>query len=143
MSDKREALEALAWICDKASDIADGYEVFEREGIIRASLEQKAEPVCRIVFNGNQYGIQNMNGNAFDMSKWPNTTLYTTPPSTAEVEALRRDAERYRWLKDEDNWGCDNPSGEQDESLWGDLGELHGDAFDEFVDQRIREENNG
>ena len=48
-------------------------------------------------------------------------------------ERLKEDAERYRFLRDEDNWGCDND--ETTESRWGDLGECHGGDFDAFVDK--------
>lgn len=47
---------------------------------------------------------------------------------------LEEDAARYRYLRDEDNWGED--TGLSGGSAWGELGELHGDAFDEFVDER-------
>ena len=50
-----------------------------------------------------------------------------------EIERLKEDAERYRFLRDEDNWGCDND--ETTESRWGDLGECHGGDFDAFVDK--------
>ena len=51
----------------------------------------------------------------------------------AEIERLKEDAERYRFLRDENNWGCDN--NETTESRWGDLGECHGGDFDAFVDE--------
>ncbi|MCE7521938.1 hypothetical protein [Alloalcanivorax xenomutans] len=56
------------------------------------------------------------------------------PSAVKEMSAQTEDAARYRWLRDEDNWGCDNPQGEKSESLWGDLGELHGQSFDDFID---------
>ena len=52
---------------------------------------------------------------------------------TKDNERLKEDAERYRFLRDEDNWGCDND--ETTESRWGDLGECHGGDFDAFVDK--------
>lgn len=58
----------------------------------------------------------------------------------ARVAELEKDAERYRWLRDEENWDCDNPSGEPSESRWGDLGELNGDDFDEFIDAAMNQE---
>ena len=50
----------------------------------------------------------------------------------AALLRLAKDAQRYRWLRDEDNWGQDNTA--ETDSRWGDLGELHGDSFDDFVD---------
>jgi len=49
-----------------------------------------------------------------------------------ECEDMRRDAERYRKLRDEDAWGED--TSESGGSRWMELGELHGHAFDAFVD---------
>ena len=49
-----------------------------------------------------------------------------------ECEELRRDAERYRKLRDEDAWGED--TSESGGSRWGELGEMHGAAFDAVVD---------
>ena len=64
----------------------------------------------------------------------PGTKLFTFPPDAAgEIERLKEDAERYRFLRDENNWGCDND--ETTESRWGDLGECHGGDFDAFVDK--------
>ena len=59
--------------------------------------------------------------------------LDTQKEDAAEIERLKEDAERYRFLRDEDNWGCDND--ETTESRWGDLGECHGGDFDAFVDK--------
>ena len=49
-----------------------------------------------------------------------------------ECDELRRDAERYRKLRDEDAWGED--TSESGGSRWGELGEMHGAAFDAVVD---------
>ena len=49
-----------------------------------------------------------------------------------ERDELRRDAERYRKLRDEDAWGED--TSESGGSRWGELGEMHGAAFDAVVD---------
>lgn len=59
-----------------------------------------------------------------------------------ECESLRKDAERYRFLRDEDNWGDDSVSTEEtDGSRWGILGELHAGEFDTFVDKAIEYES--
>lgn len=56
---------------------------------------------------------------------------------SAELESARRDARRYRMLRDEDAWGEDTaPDGG---SAWAWLGELHGDEFDAFVDGRFND----
>ncbi len=60
--------------------------------------------------------------------------LKTPSNSTAIIEAMRIDATRYRFLRDEDNWGED---GEWPDS-WEGLGEAHGADFDEYVDRKLR-----
>ena len=54
----------------------------------------------------------------------------TQQPSVPED--VRRDAERYRFLRDEDNWGEDT-----EPYSWEALGEAHADAFDAIVDARM------
>ena len=49
-----------------------------------------------------------------------------------ECDELRRDAERYRKLRDENAWGED--TADDGGSRWEQLGELHGAAFDAVVD---------
>lgn len=51
----------------------------------------------------------------------------------AECELLRRDAERYRFLRDEDNWGEDSG-----DDCWARLGESHAGEFDAIVDKRMK-----
>lgn len=48
-----------------------------------------------------------------------------------DLRDLQRDAERYRFIRFEDNWGPD-PGNE-----WGELGELTLGQFDDFVDYKI------
>jgi hypothetical protein len=58
-----------------------------------------------------------------------------------DLKSLEKDAGRYRFLRDEDNWGDDNSSPESDEigsSRWGILGELHAGEFDNFIDEAMR-----
>lgn len=43
-------------------------------------------------------------------------------------------AERYRWLRNDDNWGADDSEG-QGTSKWANLGELSGTDFDAYLDQ--------
>ncbi|HHN0811703.1 TPA: hypothetical protein ACRMYM_004271 [Pseudomonas aeruginosa] len=43
-------------------------------------------------------------------------------------------AERYRWLRNVDNWGADDSEG-QGTSKWANLGELSGTDFDAYLDQ--------
>lgn len=52
--------------------------------------------------------------------------------AASEIESLQRDADRYRYLRDEDNWGddCDPVS-------WEVLGEAHAGEFDAIVDARM------
>ena len=49
-----------------------------------------------------------------------------------ELCALQRDADRYRFLRDEDNWGADTI-----EVGWGALTDATEDAFDAIVDERM------
>jgi hypothetical protein len=49
------------------------------------------------------------------------------------IKDLQRDATRYEYLRDEDNWGEDSG-----DDCWEALGEAHGVAFDEIVDSRWR-----
>lgn len=44
----------------------------------------------------------------------------------------KKDAGRYRFMRDEDNWGEDSG-----EDCWSNLGESHALAFDEIVDSRM------
>lgn len=48
-------------------------------------------------------------------------------------ELLVRDAERYRFLRDEDKWGQDT-----DELSWQSLGESTMDGFDLIVDEKMK-----
>lgn len=50
-------------------------------------------------------------------------------------------AERYRWLRNDDNWGADDSEG-QGTSKWANLGELSGTDFDAYLDQ-LRGSNPG
>ena len=50
----------------------------------------------------------------------------------AENKALTKDAGRYRFLRDEDNWGEDSGY-----TSWEMLGESHAEIFDKIVDARI------
>lgn len=56
-------------------------------------------------------------------------------PDEREIAALRKDAERYRWLREKDNFPGDDGDGE---SLWDQLCDVECDEFDEFID-RLRE----
>lgn len=51
--------------------------------------------------------------------------------SPGGFESLLRDAARYRFIRDEDNWGEDSGW-----DSWGALGEAHASRFDEIVDSR-------
>jgi len=51
---------------------------------------------------------------------------------TKRIVDLERDATRYRFLRDEDNWGEDSGS-----DCWEVLGESSADSFDAVVDSRI------
>ncbi len=53
--------------------------------------------------------------------------------STQEHEELLRDAKRYRFLREEDNWGDDS-----EQPDWDTLGEATTLAFDAYVDQRMK-----
>ena len=48
------------------------------------------------------------------------------------IAELERDAARYRFLRDENNWGEDSGA-----DCWGILGESHAAAFDDVVDSRM------
>ena len=49
-----------------------------------------------------------------------------------ELEAIKRDAARYRFLRDEDNWGEDSGG-----DSWEALTDSQGEAFDKIVDSRM------
>ena len=49
-----------------------------------------------------------------------------------KLVALQRDADRYRFLRDEDNWGADTI-----EVGWGSLTDATEGAFDAIVDERM------
>lgn len=53
--------------------------------------------------------------------------------SLTALRDLQRDAERYRYLRDEENWGEDSGV-----DSWGFLGESTHGEFDHIVDSRIR-----
>jgi hypothetical protein len=52
---------------------------------------------------------------------------------TAKLEKAEADAARYRFLRDEDNWGEDSG-----DDSWEMLGESHGEMFDGIVDSRMK-----
>jgi hypothetical protein len=54
----------------------------------------------------------------------------------AVLADVQRDAERYHFLRIEDDWGEDSG-----EDSWCVLGECNGVAFDKIVDSRIRKAN--
>ena len=49
-----------------------------------------------------------------------------------KLVALQRDADRYRFLRNEDNWGANNPA-----VGWNILTGATGYAFDAIVDERM------
>jgi predicted nuclease with TOPRIM domain len=51
---------------------------------------------------------------------------------SAEVERLREDAMRYRYLRDENNWGEDSGND------WGELAEAAPVEFDNMIDARMK-----
>lgn len=52
--------------------------------------------------------------------------------SPEQLTELERDAKRYRFLRDEDNWGEDSG-----DDCWGSLAEAHAGEFDAVVDSRM------
>jgi len=56
----------------------------------------------------------------------------TVEASLDVIRDLQRDAERYRFMRDEDNWGDDSG-----EDTWEILAESTQVAFDEIVDKRL------
>jgi hypothetical protein len=50
----------------------------------------------------------------------------------AGIDDIDRDAARYRYLRDENNWGEDSGH-----DSWAVLGESNGEAFDSVVDSRM------
>lgn len=61
----------------------------------------------------------------------------TNPVGTAaELERLRKDAKRYQFLRDADNW----PEGTD---AWDALMEAAGGSFDAILDRVIREQGDG
>lgn len=51
-------------------------------------------------------------------------------PELTELLDEQIAAERYRWLRNDDNWGEDS------KEAWLALGELFGEDFDKFIDDR-------
>ena len=72
--------------------------------------------------------------------------LITGPDTADRIEALQnpnraamhRDARRYQWLRDPDNFGPDEGDGP---SGWDQLCELAGDDFDAFIDGRMEQDH--
>jgi len=58
-------------------------------------------------------------------------------PCSHDIEYASRDkdAERYRKLRNDDNWGEDTPR--TGDSAWKILGHLSCEAFDDFIDNRF------
>ena len=48
------------------------------------------------------------------------------------LRSIQKDAERYRFLRDDENWGED--AGDE----WGALGEVSADEFDKIIDEKIK-----
>ena len=59
-------------------------------------------------------------------------------PTDGEMDELRADAERYRWLRNPDNFGPDEGEGP---SGWEQLCDLAGDDFDAFIDERMKQDH--
>lgn len=55
-----------------------------------------------------------------------------------QVCELSQDAERYRFIRDTDNWGEDSPN--EDNDTWDDLTSAHCQEFDRIVDSRMQKE---
>ncbi len=60
--------------------------------------------------------------------------MKTVTVSSREYDLLLRDAKRYRFLRDEDNWGQDT-----EELSWHSLGEATLGEFDLIVDEKMNE----
>ena len=59
--------------------------------------------------------------------------LPTAAPDKRQIMGLRKDAERYRWLRLKDNFG---PDEDGERSAWDDLCDCDADEFDAFIDER-------
>ena len=59
-------------------------------------------------------------------------------PTDGEMDELRADAERYRWLRNPDNFGPDEGEGP---SGWEQLCDLAGDDFDASIDERMKQDH--
>lgn len=78
-----------------------------------------------------------------ELVKFPNGKyFYTTTRALydlfCQVRGLEQDAERYRFIRDTDNWGEDSPNENRD--TWDDLTEAHCQEFDRIVDSRMQKE---
>lgn len=82
----------------------------------------------------NEFEMQDLINITGQIWKVANTKKWQAPADNT-VRAPVEDAARYQFLRDVDNWGCDNDS--ETESRWGDLGELSGAEFDAFVDEAM------
>ena len=63
---------------------------------------------------------------------------YAVSDVDALIADLERDAARYRFMRDEDNWGEDSG-----DDCWANLAEAHGEWFDEIIDGRIAKHKRG
>jgi hypothetical protein len=73
-------------------------------------------------------GSMALNPYVFDFAR---ALLATHQP---ENERLRKDAERYQWLREEDNWSDDYDN-------WATLGEKTHKEFDDYIDAAMRRTN--
>ncbi|MCG8709216.1 hypothetical protein JHU04_002456 [Brenneria sp. 4F2] len=129
MNISKERLEQLAFAGDETAEMA------------KYILEmQKQEPVAwqfnwhnegwRQCKNKQEYDEIITNGN----NNFEVRSLYASPVPPAVPEDVERDALRYRFLRDKDEFGADNEPGL---ASWDDLCELGYNEFDAAVDARI------
>lgn len=125
--------------------IADEYEydalVAGRQQAIDAALSDLIHDLGGLYIHRDGHDLYN--GAINDVARFIKDQLGTSPLAErdARIEELerelaeaRKDAERYRWLRDEDNWGDDTGN------RWAILGELTHGEFDNWIDAAMRQE---
>lgn len=99
--------------------------------------EETMEPIgVRVMKHGDEISFESKADLLFEYITldWKHSNEYIEEIKrlNSEVEELKVDANRYRFLRDEDNWGGDDGN-----DCWEELGQSHGNAFDAIVDSRI------
>jgi len=90
----------------------------------REYLEKGLAVLCEAMgVSGERYDTDQADGECY---------LDCFKEAAEKIKRAPADVERYRFLRDEDNWGEDSG-----DDSWAVLGESHGEAFDKVIDSRM------